>query len=255
MAPSTGVAILDWFLSFLDAWGYLMVVFFTIFENLFVIGTLTPGETIVIAAAFVASGGGLKITLVWIASVIGTVAGSNISYFLGRKAGIDAVRQFAERAAATRFGRLVRIDPTGLDEIGAHFEADGSKTVYFSRFAVGAKNFVPAMAGAVGMPMFWYEFHTVLGAITYTTLMCAIGWFLGRNMDVALRVATSISWVGLLLLIAMLSLLAFSRRRARARKAAHHAALTGDPPPVLPEPHGEADAAETAPPADDGPAS
>lgn len=218
MAPQTGVPILDWFLGFLDAWGYLLVFFFTIFENLFVIGTLTPGETIVIAASFVASGGGLKLTLVWIISVIGTVIGSNVSYQLGKRAGIDKVRAFAERASHTRIGKILRIDPSGLDEVEAHFEADGSKTVYFSRFAVGAKNFVPAMAGAVGMPVFWYEFHTVLGAITYTSLMCVIGWFLGQNLNAAVRVASSISWVGLLLLIIFIVVLNVGRRRVKARR-------------------------------------
>lgn len=227
MAPQTGFAPLDWFLALLDSWGYLIVFGFTIFENLFVIGTLTPGETVVIAAAFVSSGGGLSLPLVWVASVIGTVVGSNVSYILGRRAGIEAVRAFTERLAATRLGRILRIDPDSLDEIEAHFEVDGSKTVYFSRFAVGAKNFVPAMAGAVRMPLFWYEFHTVLGALTYTTLMCLIGWFLGENMDRAMQVATSMSWVGLILLIIFLSVLAAARRRLKARReATGHA--TGD---------------------------
>lgn len=217
MTPQTGIAVLDWILGLLDAWGYLIVLFFTIFENLFILGTLTPGETIVIAAAFVASAGGLKLALVWIASVIGTIIGSNMSYLLGRRAGLEAVRRFVERMSQTPIGRLLKIDPTTMDEIEAHFEADGSKTVYFSRFAVGAKNFVPAIAGAVRMPLFWYEFHTVLGALTYTTLMCVIGWFLGKNMRIAMRVATSISWVGLLLLVIFLTLLVVGRRRLKAR--------------------------------------
>ena len=61
MMPLTGIPILDWFLNLLDAWGYLIVFGFTVFENLFVIGSLTPGETVVIAASAVASNGQLVV--------------------------------------------------------------------------------------------------------------------------------------------------------------------------------------------------
>lgn len=227
--PETGIPLVDQFLALLAAWGYLVVFVFTVFENLFVVGSFTPGETVVVAAAFVASLGSLDIRLVWLASVIGTVTGSNVSYWLGRRAGIESVHAFVERLAATRIGRLFRIDASALDDIEEHFATDGSKTVFFSRFAVGAKNFVPAMAGAVRMSVFWYEVHTVLGALTYTTLMCLIGWFLGSNMDRALQVAASIGWVGLALLLVMLSALVLARRRIKARRAAReHAAHDGD---------------------------
>ena len=94
----TGIPVVDWFLAVLDTWGYVIVFGFTVFENLFVVGSFTPGETVVIAAAFVASRGDLIIWLVWIASVVGTVIGSNISYWLGRRAGLETVHDFTQRA-------------------------------------------------------------------------------------------------------------------------------------------------------------
>lgn len=228
MAPQVGIPVIDWFLNLLDAWGYLIVFIFTIFENLFIIGSMTPGETFVISAAFVSNGGSLSLPLVWISSFAGTMIGSNITYVLGRRAGMQSVHAFVERLASTRLGRLFKIDPAVLDEVREHFDTDGSKTVFFSRFAVGAKNFVPAVAGAVRMPLFWFEFHTVFSAVVYGTLMCAIGWFLGENMDVALRVATSAGWVGLLIMIVFLAFLVAGRRRLKARKAARAAAEGSD---------------------------
>ena len=53
MGPVTGIWLVDWFLSLLDDWGYLVTVAATIIENLFVIGSFTPGETVVMAASFV----------------------------------------------------------------------------------------------------------------------------------------------------------------------------------------------------------
>jgi membrane protein DedA with SNARE-associated domain len=217
--PQTGIAVIDWFLAAMSTWGYLIVFGFTVFENLFVVGSFTPGETIVIAGALVASRGDLSLVGVWTASVVGTVVGSNISYWLGRRAGMGAVTGFTARLAATRIGRFFRIDAEGIDEIHKHFHTQGAKTVFISRFAVGVKNFVPAVAGATRMPVFWYELYTLLGAITYTSIMCAIGWFLGANLGLALKVASTVGWVGLLAMAIFVGGLLVARRKIKARRA------------------------------------
>jgi len=214
----TGIPIVDWFLAALDSWGYVIVFGFTVFENLFVVGSFTPGETVVIAAGFVASRGSLMIWLVWVASVIGTVVGSNVSYWLGRRAGLQAVHDFTQRLSQTRAGRLFRIDASDVDEVRNHFHTQGAKTLLISRFAVGAKNFVPAVAGATRMPMFWFELYTLIGAFIYTSLMCALGWFLGENLDLALRVASGIGYVGLLIFAIFVAGLIIARNRLRGRR-------------------------------------
>lgn len=226
--PTTGVPIIDAFLALLDSWGYLVVFGFTIFENLFVVGSVTPGETVVIAASAVASNGLLVLAGVWFSSVFGTVLGSSTSYYLGRRAGLDGVRGFAARIAHTRTGRMLRVDDAAVDDVYEHFHQDGAKTVFISRFAIGAKNFVPAVAGATGMPLFWFELYTVLGAMVYTSLMCTIGWFLGANLEAALEVASGIGYAGLFLFLALLLGAWYGRRRYRARRTARRVEKDGE---------------------------
>lgn len=241
--PQTGVAWLDWFLSLLDNWGYLIVFGATVFENLFVLGSFTPGETVVVAGSFVAARGLLFLPGVWMASMLGTLVGSNVSYFLGKRAGLDAVRAFVERAAATRIGRIVRINASGLDEVHDHFHTQGAKTVLISRFAVGAKNFVPAMAGATGMPVFWFELYTLIGAVIYTSAMCIVGWFLGENFDQAMAVVSRIGIAGLLLFAGFIASLVWARHRVGSRSARKKEARKGqlqeDGAAVSPEDSGE----------------
>lgn len=213
----TGIAIIDWFLGLLDVWGYLIVFGFTVFENIFIVGTVTPGETVVIAAAAVASKGNLFLAGVWISSVIGTVVGSNISYWSGRRAGIEGVRGVIECLAQTRLGKILRVDPSGIEEIREHFHTDGAKTVLIARFAIGVKNWVPAMAGAMHMPALWFQIYTVLGAVLYTSLMCAIGWFLAENFDRALSVASGVSWVGLGIMAVFVSAIFLGRKRYKRK--------------------------------------
>ena len=211
MQPLTGIPLLDWVLGFMDQWGYALVLFFTIFENLFIIGSFTPGETVVMAAAFLSipGNGHLNLTIVWFSSVIGTVIGSNISYWFGRRGGRDTL---------LRYGRRFRIDDERVAAAEAYFYRHGSKTVFLSRFVAGFKNFVPVIAGVSKMPMAYFQGWTLLGAITYTTLMCAIGYFVGENFERALTIARDLGYFGLALFTTLIVLAVLGRRRLSARR-------------------------------------
>ncbi|MDZ4177880.1 MAG: DedA family protein [Coriobacteriia bacterium] len=206
MAPITGVPLIDWFLALLDTWGYLLVTLFTVLENLFVIGSFTPGETIVMAAAFLTTPqhGHLWLPFVWTASVVGTTIGSNLSYWFGRRGGRDAL---------VRYGRRFRVTEERVAEAEAYFFIHGSKTVFLARFAAGFKNFVPVIAGVSRMPLLYFQGWTLLGAVTYTSLMCAIGVLVGENFDRALNIARGFGVFGLLLFIGVIALVLFGRRR------------------------------------------
>lgn len=222
MIPSTGNPIIDWILGLLVAYGYLIVLGITIFENLFVIGSLTPGETVVMAAAFVAAGGGLSLPLVWTASVLGTTIGSNLSYWFGHARGRAALDALGLRVEGTRVGRLVGIHRGSMAEAEEYFVRYGSKTIFISRFAWGLKNFMPVVAGASRMRLFWFELWTLLGAVTYTSVMCAIGWFLGKSFERAMSVAGGIAWVGFAIAGVILGTLVVVRIRS-TRKAQREA--------------------------------
>ena len=202
--PVTGVAIVDWFLGLLGQWGYLIVFGFTVSENVFILGSFTPGETIVVAAAFLGSRGDLNLAGVWLASVLGTLVGSNISYVIGRRGGRDALTRWSER---------FRIPIMRIEAAEEYFYKHGSKTVFLARFAAGVKNFVPMIAGASRMGILWFELFSLLGAIAQTTLMVAIGYFVGENFDLGRRIASSIGVFGFILFVVVIVLLLLGRRR------------------------------------------
>lgn len=206
--PVTGFAPLDWFLGLLDAWGYLIVTGFTISENLFVLGSFTPGETVVMAAGFVSEIGGLDPWLVGITSLVGTMTGSNLSYWFGRHGGRKTLLKWG--------GRF--FDEERIIAAEEYFELHGDKTVLVSRFAAGFKNFVPVIAGASRMRLWVFELYTFIGALIYTTLMVMLGRIFADNFDRALSVARSLTWVGLFLLVAMVGGIAWGRRRYIARR-------------------------------------
>lgn len=206
--PQTGFAPLDWFLALLDTWGHLIVVAFTVSENLFVLGSFTPGETVVMAAGFVSAGGHLNPWLVGVSSMVGTLTGSNLSYWFGRRGG---------RAALIKWGGKF-FDAEHIVAAEEYFEQHGNKTVLISRFAAGFKNFVPVIAGVSRMRIWIFELYTFIGALMYTTLMVMLGRIFADNFDRAIAVARNITWFGLFLLVAMVGLVLWGRHRYIERK-------------------------------------
>lgn len=215
MVPQTGFAPLDWFLRALDAWGYLIVAGFTVFENLFVIGSFTPGETVVMGAGFVSEMGGLNPWFVGLSSLLGTMAGSNLSYWFGRRGGREALIKWG--------GRF--IDEEQITAAEEYFELHGNKTVLVSRFAAGFKNLVPVLAGASRMRLWIFELYTFIGALIYTTLMVMLGRIFAEEFDRALAIARNLTWFGLLVLLVMVGLVLWGRKRLIRRRVDRLTAL------------------------------
>ncbi|MBN1192367.1 MAG: DedA family protein [Coriobacteriia bacterium] len=218
MSPQTGFAPLDWFLAALDSWGHLIVMLFTVSENLFVLGSFTPGETVVMAAGFVSEAGGLNPWLVGVSSLVGTMTGSNLSYLFGRRGGREALLRWG--------GRF--FDEERITAAEEYFELHGNKTVLISRFAAGFKNFVPVIAGVSRMRVWIFELYTFIGALLYTTLMVMLGRIFADNFDRALTVARNLTWAGLLLLVAMFAFLIWGRRALISRKVNQLAELAAE---------------------------
>ncbi|TDB37664.1 MAG: DedA family protein [Actinobacteria bacterium] len=208
MAPQTGIAILDWFLVALNDWGYLIVFIFAISENLFVIGSATPGETIVMAAGFVTVKGSLDPVLVTACAVAGAMVGGNLSFFFGTRGG---------KAALLRWGGRF-FDEERIIAAEEYFERHGNKTLVLSRFAAVFKNFVPVIAGVSRMRVWVFEVWMFIGATIYTVLMLVLGIVFAENFDRALAIARNITWFGLFLLVAMVAFLVWGRQKlAKAR--------------------------------------
>jgi membrane-associated protein len=171
----TGIVWLDTFLSVMGAWGYAVAFAGALLENLFISGSFVPGETVVMAVAFAASRDPrLDIGAVWLVSMLGTMVGSNLSYWIGHRGG----RPLLSRIAA-RFPRMAE----GLRTAEDYFEIHGTKTVFIARFTAGFKNFVPTLAGVTHMPLAPFEIYTALSAIVYTTGLAVLGYFFGSNLD------------------------------------------------------------------------
>ena len=205
----SGIIWLDALLAAMGPWGYLATFLGGALENLFIAGGFVPGETVVMVVAAAASRDPrVSILGVWLASIVGTVAGSSISYAIGRIGG----RPLLE-VIVGRFPRLMK----GLDDAEHYFEIHGTKTIFLARFTAGFKNFAPMLAGVSRMKMAPFQMYTVISAVVYSTGLCIVGYFFGTNME---RVLKWLSRAGLwaVVVIAVVVVLYVAYRRWKAAR-------------------------------------
>ncbi len=182
-------SILDWALSALGTWGYLIVFLATMLENLFIVGSFTPGDVLTAAAAFTAATQqGTASTRSrssrsrpWARSSAPTSATSSAG------AGVATSSSASVRASASRSRRSRRARSTST--------ATGRQTIIIARFVAVMKNLAPALAGAAHMNVFWFEVYTLVGSMGYAGILVGIGWFLGANFEQGLAYLGAFSWL------------------------------------------------------------
>lgn len=211
-------AILDWALAALDQYGYIIVFVATVLENLFIIGSFTPGDVITAAAAFTATTQAGHASSVWglfAAAVLGTWIGSNISYFVGVRGG---------RALIERVGPRFGISVEEIEAGEQYFERRGALTIVFARFVAVMKNLTPTIAGASRMRLVVFETFSFLGALMYAAILVAVGWFLGANFEQGLKYFGAFSWL-MFAGVAVVGIVMWQGKRRRDRRVVErHAA-------------------------------
>ena len=211
-------SLLEWALSALGTYGYLIVFSVTVLENLFIVGSFTPGDVVTAAAAFTAAtaeGQGLNPWLIFLVATLGTFIGSNISYIIGWRGGRDLIER-----AGPRFGIKVEAIEAGEE----YFSHRGSETLIIARFVAVMKNLAPALAGASRMNPFWFEVYTLVGSAGYAAILVGIGWFLGANFRQGLAYLGAFSWAVFALIVVGGILLWIGKRRHDRRMVAERAA-------------------------------
>jgi membrane protein YqaA with SNARE-associated domain len=109
---------------YVEAYGVWALFLVLYLESL---GAPLPGESALVASAFLASTGELLLTPVVLASFIGAVAGDSTGYMIGRAGG---------RPLLLKFGPKLGLTPERLQRVERLFERRGVWVVLTARFVV-----------------------------------------------------------------------------------------------------------------------
>ena len=201
--------------QFVTDYGYIAVFLGIFFEDF---GLPTPGETMLIAGAVLASHGSLNIYWLLPIAWAGAVAGDSIGFLIGATGG---------HRLLTRYGNKIGITDARLQNVETFFERYGDIVVVFARFFIILRQFNGIVAGALGMPWPRFLLYNAIGAALWVGFWGGATFWVGRRFFEYLR---SFGWTGHLVLvliaIGVAALVAHfwwhwrSRRRATASTAA-----------------------------------
>jgi membrane protein DedA with SNARE-associated domain len=152
-------------------------------------GVPLPGETILVAAALLATTNQIDIAIIVAAAATGAIVGDGIGYTVGRRFGTPFLR---------KYGRYIRLDENRL-LIGRYlFFRYGNAVVFLGRFVAVLRMFAALLAGANSMPAGRFFFFNVTGGICWACLFGFGAYAVGTEM---LKVSKALSLVSLGLFI------------------------------------------------------
>lgn len=149
--------------------GYGSLVFFMALESMIV---PLPSEAVMPFAGFLISEGKMTFTLVALASTIGSIIGSLISYYIGKYGGNPFLKHF---------GKYVFLSEEHLTQTEKFFEKHGKKTVFIGRFIPVVRHLISIPAGIARMKMSTFIFYTAIGAGLWNMFLAYVGYLLKNN--------------------------------------------------------------------------
>jgi len=162
--------------SLLAAFGALAVLVVTFAEaGLLVVGFLLPGDTLLFPAgvfcAAAVGGNGPHLTLwqVLLCAAVGSVAGTQFSYYLGRRGGQAALGRSRNR----RLRAVVARGEEFLERYGHR------KAILIGRFVPMVRSVLGPVAGMLRVPAATFTLWQVIGGLAWTQSMVLLGYWLG----------------------------------------------------------------------------
>lgn len=113
-----------------------------------------------------------------VATSIGSLIGSLISYYLGMLGGKPLV---------TKVGKYLLLNEEHLDLTTKWFDRHGSLTVFVCRFIPVVRHFISIPAGMARMNLLKFCIYTVIGATMWNTFLLWLGYKLAEHWDTILK--------------------------------------------------------------------
>ena len=189
--------------------GYLGIFIMTLVEGTFI---PIPSEITLIPAGYLITKGDLSLTYVLICSIVGTISGALINYFIAYRYG---------RRLLIRYGKYFLFTKSKLTQMEKFFHKHGPISAFIGRIMPGLKHFISFPAGLARMDIKLFCIYTSLGGGLWATLLVFIGIFIG-NDEAEIKAHLQLINYGLLLVIALLVAVYIWRHKSRIAKDIKH---------------------------------
>jgi len=194
----------DLILSTVGEWGYTGIIVMMALESSFV---PFPSEVVMVPAGYLVDKGEMNLMYVLLAGYSGSMIGAWVNYFLA----ISLGRNFLYK-----YGKYFFMKPKALDKMEDFFKKHGAVSTFTGRLIPGIRQLISIPAGLSKMSLGIFSFYTFLGAAMWSTILVALGYFLGEEEALIkeyLQQLVLLS-VGLVILIMSLYIYFYKKKRA-----------------------------------------
>ena len=151
-----------------------------------------PSELVMPFAGFLIADGRFTFAMVLVASSLGSVAGSLISYWIGK---------FGGRPLLLKYGKFLLLNEHHLEYTENFFRKSGEKTIFISRFVPVVRHLISVPAGIAEMNMKKFLIFTAAGATIWNLFLAFVGFKLRENWDTILKYSSVIDIIILAVLV------------------------------------------------------
>ena len=155
--------------SFVESLGYFGIFIMTFVESTFI---PVPAEVTLSPAGYLVQKGEMNALFVWIASILGTLGGSVLNYYIAYHFG---------RLLFVSKGKYFFLNESKLAKIEKFFANHGAISVFTGRFLPGIKHFISFPAGLAKMNLKKFILYTAVGGAIWCALLIGLGYIIGEN--------------------------------------------------------------------------
>ena len=182
-----------WIADFVNDLGYTGLALLMFIENVF---PPIPSELVMPLGGFLVAQGQLSLPGVALAGTLGSVAGTLILFFVGRRFPQERLQGWVERR-----GKWFLITVDEVERAYRWFNRHGRAAVFFARLVPGVRSLISLPAGSSGMRLGPYLLYTTLGATIWTTALAYGGMLLGDQYQRLSRLLSQATLIGAVLLL------------------------------------------------------
>ncbi len=188
--------IISWLIEYLKqavlslGWRNRVILSFSTFgESIPVLGSLLPGQTIILIVGGVL--GGINFPLVLMVVIAFTLAGNIVGFLLGKKYGKKLI---------DKYGHLIGIWETELKYLKKGTDKYGPYIIVLGKFHGNLRSFIPFAVGMGEFPLNNFILWNIVASVLRATVMLVLGVFLTQYYEVFFRYLSR-GFLGLFLII------------------------------------------------------
>ena len=156
----------------IEAFGTLGLFAIVFAESGLLVGFFLPGDSLLFTAGLLASRGTLNFPLIAVGCALSAIAGDQVGYVIGRRAGPALFRR-----PESRF-----FHKKNAERAKEYFDKNGPKTIILARFIPVIRTFAPVVAGVGEMNYRKFVTYNVVGGIVWGSGVTTAGYLLGESI-------------------------------------------------------------------------